>query len=76
MDMKEKLTLTINQETKERAKKFAKQNGVSISSLVEEYLDRISSGKNVSLSGFGKNPVKTGVQDGSVNHDRYLYTTD
>jgi len=74
--MKEKLTLTINQETKKRAKKFAKQNGVSISSLVEDYLDRISRGEEISLSGFGKDPVKTGIQDGSVNHDRYLYTTD
>jgi len=74
--MKEKLMLTIDQEIKERAKRFAKQNGVSISSLVEDYLDCISRGEEISLSGFGKDPVKTGVQDGSVNHDRYLYTAD
>jgi hypothetical protein len=25
------------------------------------------------LFGFGSNPVKCGLTDGSVNHDRYLY---
>jgi hypothetical protein len=24
----------------------------------------------------GKNPVRTGVQDGSTEHDRYLYSAD
>jgi hypothetical protein len=24
----------------------------------------------------GRNPVRTGVRDGSTNHDRYLYTGD
>lgn len=40
--MKEKLTLTIERETKERAKRFARRKGISISSMVEKFLDAIS----------------------------------
>ena len=29
-----------------------------------------------SILGLGKNPVRTGARDGSVEHDRYLYTGD
>lgn len=25
------------------------------------------------ILGLGKNPIRTGVRDGSVNHDRYIY---
>lgn len=28
------------------------------------------------ILGLGKNPVRTGVRDGSTEHDRYLYTGD
>lgn len=41
--MKEKLTLTIEKETKERAKKHARHMGKSVSEIVEEYLNEISS---------------------------------
>jgi len=41
--MKEKLTLSIEKETKLRAKRHAKTVGKSISEIVEEYLDVISS---------------------------------
>jgi hypothetical protein len=39
---KTKLTLTVDHEVIERAKHFAEQHATSISSLVEEYLRRIS----------------------------------
>jgi hypothetical protein len=38
--MKKKLTLTIEESVKERAKIFAKRKGISVSEMVEEYLDR------------------------------------
>jgi hypothetical protein len=28
------------------------------------------------ILGLGKNPVRTGARDGSIEHDRYLYTGD
>jgi hypothetical protein len=28
------------------------------------------------ILGLGRNPVRTGVRDGSTEHDRYLYTGD
>ncbi len=40
--MNSKLTLSINQEVKEKAKEYAKANNTSISKIVEQYLDRIS----------------------------------
>lgn len=40
--MKEKLTLTIEKEVKEQAKKYARRRGKSISGMVEEYLKSIS----------------------------------
>lgn len=40
--MKEKLTLTIEKETKQRAKRYAKATGKSISQMVEEYLNAVS----------------------------------
>ncbi len=40
--MKSKLTLTIEKETKERAKRHAKKVGKSVSQMVEEFLDQIS----------------------------------
>jgi hypothetical protein len=42
MMAKTKLTLTVDPEVIERAKQFAEQHATSISSLVEEYLRRIS----------------------------------
>lgn len=36
--MKSKLTLSVNKETVEKAKRYAKQHGVTLSSLVERYL--------------------------------------
>lgn len=40
--MKSKLTLTIDKETKERAKRHAKRLGKSVSQMVEEFLDEVS----------------------------------
>lgn len=40
--MKEKLTLTIEKETKKRAKRYAKATGQSVSQMVEEFLDAVS----------------------------------
>lgn len=37
--MKEKLTLSINKRTIERSKKLAKMKGVSLSKMVEDYLN-------------------------------------
>jgi hypothetical protein len=34
-----KLTLSIDEKVTERAKRYAKQNGTSVSSMVETYLD-------------------------------------
>lgn len=39
--MNVKLTLTVNKSTIEKAKKYAKKNGKSISSLVENYLNAL-----------------------------------
>ena len=47
--MKQKLTLSIDKTIKERAKKLAKSRGVSISKIVEEYLDRKTSGQHPSI---------------------------
>jgi antitoxin component of RelBE/YafQ-DinJ toxin-antitoxin module len=38
--MKKKLTLTIEESVKERAKKFARRKGISVSEIVEQYLDK------------------------------------
>jgi len=43
--MKEKLTLTIVKETKERAKRFARLKGVSLSQIVETYLGKLNRGQ-------------------------------
>lgn len=40
--MKKKLTLSIEEETKKRAKRHAKAVGRSVSEIVEEYLETIS----------------------------------
>ncbi len=40
--MKEKLTLSIDKETKRRAKRHAKATGHSVSEIVERFLDTIS----------------------------------
>ena len=40
--MKKKLTLTIDEKIKERAKEAARERGVSVSELVEGYLKTIS----------------------------------
>jgi predicted HicB family RNase H-like nuclease len=40
--MKEKLTLTIDKETKQRAKRHAKAAGKSVSQIVEELLNEVS----------------------------------
>lgn len=40
--MKEKLTLTIDKEIKQRAKRHAKATGHSVSEVVEEFLDNFS----------------------------------
>lgn len=40
--MKEKLNLTIEKEVKERAKKIAKNRGISVSKMVEQVLKSIS----------------------------------
>lgn len=74
--MKEKLTLTIEKETKERARRYARKQGTSISKLVEDYLAAVSVKEGDSLNRIGKKPVKTGVTDASEEHDRYLYSQD
>ncbi|MDZ7720093.1 MAG: DUF6364 family protein [Balneolaceae bacterium] len=40
--MKEKLNLTIEREVKERAKKLAKERGISVSKMVEKMLKSVS----------------------------------
>lgn len=40
--MKKKLTLTIEESVKNRAKKFAKRHNTSISGMVERFLDSIA----------------------------------
>lgn len=40
--MKKQLTLTINESVRERAKEFARHHDISISHLVERYLDKIT----------------------------------
>lgn len=40
--MKKKLTLTIDEDIKEQAKKAARRRGVSISEMVERYLEAVS----------------------------------
>ena len=74
--MKEKLTLSIDKKTKEKAKRFAQKKGTSISKMVETYLDSLSSGGMDLLQQFGEHPVDTGVQDGAADHDRYIYSSE
>jgi hypothetical protein len=38
--MKKKLTLTIEESIKDRAKVFARRHGTSVSEMVQEYLDK------------------------------------
>ena len=40
--MKKKLTLTIEESVKKRAKRYAKANNISISKAVEQFLDTMS----------------------------------
>lgn len=39
--MKEKLTLTIEKNVKEKAKNFAQRRGISVSAIVEKYLQSL-----------------------------------
>jgi len=71
--MKEKLTLTIDKQTKERAKSFARREGVSLSKIVESYLETLSGTDEDPLYELGENPATVGVSDASEEHDRYLY---
>jgi macrodomain Ter protein organizer (MatP/YcbG family) len=41
--MDAKLTLSLNSDIIERAKKYAKKKNISLSSLIESYLDKVSS---------------------------------
>lgn len=43
--MNTKLTLNLDKKTIESAKKYAEKKGVSLSSIVEEYLNRIASSR-------------------------------
>lgn len=74
--MKEKLTLSIDKKTKEKAKRFAQKKGTSISQMVERYLESLSGEETDLIHQFGKNPVNTGVQDASEKHDQYIYTSE
>lgn len=74
--MKEKLTLSIDKKTKEKAKRFAQKKGTSISQMVETYLESLSGSGTDLINQFGKNPVDTGVQDGAAEHDRYIYSSE
>ncbi|MEX0770195.1 MAG: DUF6364 family protein [Balneolaceae bacterium] len=74
--MKEKLTLTIEKETKERAKRFARRQGTSVSKLVETFLDSVSGTNQDPISHLGNHPVNTGVSNAAEEHDRYLYNSD
>lgn len=74
--MKEKLTLLINKETKERAKQFAHKQGTSVSKMVETYLDSVSAAEEDPVRYLGKRPVKTGVSNASEDHDQYIYSSD
>ena len=47
--MKKKLTLTIEESIKDRAKIFAKRKGISVSEMVEEYLDRKTRGEGSNI---------------------------
>lgn len=44
--MQTKLTLTVDQKVIESAKEYARDNAKSLSSIVEEYLKSLSSGKS------------------------------
>lgn len=46
--MDKKLTLSLDQSTIERAKKYARSNNISISKLIEAYLNRLTSTKRES----------------------------
>lgn len=41
-NMKKKLTLTIEESVKNKAKRFASRNNISLSEVIEKYLDTIS----------------------------------
>jgi len=47
MGMDTKLTLKLNESVIELAKKYAKENNISISKMVENYLQAITSRKNI-----------------------------
>lgn len=51
--MKEKLTLSIDKETKKRAKRYAKATGRSISEMVQDFLDGVAAKDD---SGFQPEP--------------------
>ncbi len=44
--MDKKLTLSLNQEIIERAKKFAKENNTSLSKMIESYFDSLTERKS------------------------------
>lgn len=44
--MDKKLTLSLNQEIIEKAKRYASSNGISLSRLIEAYLNAITSAEN------------------------------
>jgi hypothetical protein len=69
--MKRKLTLTIDEEIVQRAKRYASESGRSLSELVERYLDKITNGSYAeeSASVYGK---KAAVEDEFVIPD-WLY---
>lgn len=51
--MDTKLTLSMNKNTIEKAKKYAKSHRTSISHLVEEYLEKIANSEKLELDSLG-----------------------
>lgn len=45
--MKEKLTLSLEKQTKKRAKRYAKSTGQSVSEMVEGFLNTVADGNNI-----------------------------
>ena len=75
--MDKKLTLSLNREVIERAKRYAKQNNISLSRLIENYLQAISENKTEdvkitplvkSLSGVVELPENFDARDDYTNY--------
>ena len=67
--MKKKLTITINSELIPAAKRYARQHGISLSALIEQYLMKTTDGEQESFASRWRGKFRPAEKDGDPRYD-------